>query len=255
MTLAGLFCVEGLSVLRFDFRGCGESIDTNPRGKMLCAAEWPEDVYNAAVFESSTECNNPGRIVLLGVSRGDAAVLSALKYIEDVAAAVATALVANGHRFLWDLWINGRGQPEWEAFYERVLAERTKRVRRNVDEFVGVETVLAFPEADLEVWRTATAGFPLAATEASFSSVEEILFRLDTPAALEVCKRIPILFVHGTSDTLVAHEGTQSVWAGYAGPKDLMLVQGKPHGLLLEPDCAVCASQLVDWVKSKADPI
>jgi alpha-beta hydrolase superfamily lysophospholipase len=255
VTLAELFCAEGFSVLRFDFRGCGESIDINPRGKMLCATEWPEDVYNAAVFASSMACSMPGKIVLLGVSMGGAAVLSAVKHTKDVAAAVAIAPVANGHRFLQDLWTNGRGQPEWDAFCQRVLVERTKRVRHNVDEFVGVETVLAFPEADLEVWQAATAGFPLAATEASFSSVEEILFRLDTPAALEGYDRVPILFVHGTCDTLVACDGTQAMWADYAGPKDLMLLRDRPHGLLLEPDCAVYTSQIVDWVKSKVGAI
>ena len=76
----------------------------------------------------------------------------------------------------------------------------------------------------------------------------EILFKLDSPREIRTYDHCPILFVHGTVDTPVPPDGTEEMYAAYAGPKELMLLEGQPHGFLLEPGCEAFTTGIVDWV-------
>ncbi len=248
--LAELFCAAGFSVLRIDFRGAGESIDTNARGKMLIATEWSIDMANAAVYAAGLESTDPDRISILGVSGGGGAVLSAAKYLPDIACVVALAPVCSGRGLLERLWLAGHGQERWQAFCARVLDEQRNLIEHNIDDFIDVPEVLAFPEADWEVWKANARAFPLAAQQVTFSSVADLMFRVDSLREVRTYRRPPVLFVHGTADTLVSPDGTQAMYDAYAGPKDLVWLDGQPHGFLLEPGCERYTQPIVDWVKA-----
>src|SRR6476620_7188225 len=62
----------GYVVLRFDFRGCGES--GGERGRVICMEE-VEDVRNAISFLESQRAVDPARIGLIGASLGGAVVI------------------------------------------------------------------------------------------------------------------------------------------------------------------------------------
>ena len=252
VSLAERFCEAGFCVLRIDFRGSGESTDVNPRGKMLIGSEWPIDLVNAVAFLSTHECVDPQRISILGVSGGGGAVLGAAKYLPEVTCVVALAPVCSGRGLLERLWVEGHGQARWDAFLGDVIDEQRNLIANNIDNFIGVPAALAFPEADWDVWKANAAAFPLAAQRVTYSSVADLMFRVDSLREIQTCRKVPVLFAHGTADTLVSPEGTQTIYDAYAGPKELMWLDGQPHGFLLEPGCERFTQPIVDWVTANS---
>ena len=251
VSLAEGFCAAGFCVLRIDFRGSGDSIDVNPRGKMLIGTEWPIDLANAVAFASTLRCVDARRISILGVSGGGAAVLSAAKYLPDIKSVVALAPVCSGRDLLEQLWVEGHGRARWNAFLGKVLDEQRSLITHNIDNFIDVPEALAFPEADWGVWKANAAAFPLAAKKVTYSSVADLVFRVDALREIQMCNKVPVLFAHGTADTLVSPDGTQAMYNAYAGPKELMWLDAQPHGFLLEPDCERFTRPIVDWVMAR----
>lgn len=68
--LGQLFCDPGFCTLRMDFRGSGDGVEVNPRGKTLIGTEWPLDLMNAVAFASALEGIDTERLAILGVSGG-----------------------------------------------------------------------------------------------------------------------------------------------------------------------------------------
>ncbi|MBN2072393.1 MAG: alpha/beta fold hydrolase [Actinobacteria bacterium] len=249
--LAEMFCNDGFAVLRFDFRGCGDSVDKNKKGKMLCASEWPEDIYNAFVFVSSMDFIDIEKISILGVSMGGATVLAALRFINNLRSAVVLCPVSNGYSWLKELWMKKTGLKSWMEFNEKIVAEREKRVLKNIDNFINVEEALAYNEKDSELFRELVKNYPQMSPAASFSSIEEIIFKVNPLDYIKLFKDHRILFVHGTNDTAVPFKGTERMYENYKGEKHLMLLEGRSHALILEEGCETYLKEIIKWIEKK----
>jgi len=246
--LAEMFCYNGFAVLRFDFRGCGESININKKGKMLCATEWPEDIYNAFIFISNMGCINPDKVSILGISMGGATVLSSLRFIKNLRSAVVLCPVSNGYHWLKDLWMRKSGLKSWIKFNERIIEERKNRVLKDIDNFIKIEDALAYPDKDLELFGELVQNYPQMSSTASFSSIEEIIYKVNPLDCIKLFKNYKILFVHGTGDTAVPFNGTEKMYKDYKGEKELLLLKDRSHALVLEKDCEVYLKDIIKWV-------
>jgi len=76
------------------------------------------------------------------------------------------------------------------------------------------------------------------------------VFLIDTIKELKTFNYVPILFVHGTSDTFVNYEGTEMMYDEYKGEKEILLLNNKPHALLLEPDMDNIFNFFIEWIKN-----
>lgn len=243
-------CRNGIGVLRFDFRGCGESVGSFRKGRMLCSTEWVEDVYNAFQFILTQEWADPDNIAAIGMSMGGAALLSALKHLNGMKKAIAISPVNNGYEWLKGLWTNRSGEIGWNNFLRDVHIQIRQRLTTGVDELIGADKILAFTPEDYKVFTASTKQFPLSTEYATWLSAEEIVYRLNTSRELmSSTNDIPVLFIHGTGDTLVPWKGTEEMYKSYPFKKELMLLDGKPHGLLLDDDIGTLLEAIVRWIK------
>lgn len=249
--ISDAFCRNDIGTFRFDFRGCGESAGGGPKGRMLCGTEWIEDVYSAYHYVRTLSWVDTDNIILLGMSMGGAAVLSTLKLLPGLKKAIAVAPVDNGYEWLRGLWMKHTGETGWVTFLNSLNEQRQKRIVDGMDEYAGVEKILAFKQEDYEVFLKNTEEFPLSTAVATWSSAESIVCHLDTARELSSSANdIPVLFIHGTADTLVPYKRTEAMYNAYPYKKELLLLEGKTHGLLLEDDISILAKTMIQWVKN-----
>lgn len=83
---------------------------------------------------------------------------------------------------------------------------------------------------------------------ASFSSIEEIIYKVNPLDCIKLFKNYKILFVHGTGDTAVPFNGTEKMYKDYKGEKELLLLKDRSHALVLEKDCEVYLKDIIKWV-------
>ena len=115
----------GFAVLRFDFRGCG---DSGERGRMLCATEWPADLMNAVTWLHSRAEIDHKRIGIVGQSMGATTTAYVSSLDERIACAVCMAPTSDGRRWLEELWCTSKSRAEWEEFWNSIKIDRLNRV-------------------------------------------------------------------------------------------------------------------------------
>ena len=249
--ISEVLCKNGIGTFRFDFRGCGESTGNYSRGRMLCGTEWIEDIYNAYQYVKTMSWVDKDSIILLGVSMGGAAVLSSLKILKGIKKAIAVAPVNNGHEWMKGLWLKHSGENGWRKFLTNLDEKMKNRVMSGVDESIGVNEVLAFSQEDYDVFINNTKQYPLSTAYATWSSAEEIIYRVNTTRELlSSAHPIPVLFIHGTGDTLVPYKDTESMHQAYLFKKKLILLKNKTHGLLLDNNIRALIEELLQWIKT-----
>ena len=73
----------------------------------------------------------------------------------------------------------------------------------------------------------------------------------DTDTKKAVAKTcLPLLLVHGTGDTFVPHECTLRNAEAYTGTRNMVLVEGAPHGFSYVMETARCQETLRDFLQS-----
>jgi len=70
---------------------------------MLCATEWPLDMYNAVNFIRNMPIADKKRISLLGISMGGTIILNSLRLVRDIRSAIVTSGVKNGFDWVRNL--------------------------------------------------------------------------------------------------------------------------------------------------------
>ena len=147
--LAKVLNKAGYAVLRFDFRGCG---DSGEKGRMLCAAEWPADLMNAVTWLHSQEEIDQKRIGIVGQSMGASTTAYVSSLDERIAGAVCMAPTCDGRRWLEDLWCTSKGHAAWEVFWESVKIDRLNRVLTGSSKVKPIYELLAMDSNGKENW-------------------------------------------------------------------------------------------------------
>jgi len=248
--LSQMFCSYNFATFRFDFRGCGESTNINPKGKMLCATEWPIDILNAVNYVKNISFADVQNINLLGISMGGTSVLHSLRFLEKIKSVIVISSVLKGYDWIKNLYIKEKTFKIWEKFYDNLLKEKVNIIEKNIDNYINMTTFIPFPSKDIETWNNISSVFPQATTVCSYSSICEIMFLLDSSRELKTNSKIPILFIHGISDTFVNYFDTKKMYNLYKGPKDILLLDNKPHSFILDPDFEDAFNIIINWVRN-----
>jgi len=241
--LSRILVEKNCCIFRFDFRGCGES--GGLYGRMLCSTEWLQDILSAVSFVLTRSEVDPQRIALVGQSLGGSAVSYISAFDERVKTIIAMASVADGKKWLKELWVARHGQEAWQVFLEKIQADRKQRVLTGESEVLSVAHMLArnYSEAEqMQEWHKKYSYYQLNAPIESIDSVMNL-------RPIDVISRClcPILFIHGEKDLLVSNGHSRMLYERAESEKGLEIIEGAGHDLPVGNQKKAVQKIILDW--------
>jgi len=241
--LAAKLNEKRICVLRFDFRGCGES-GAEP-GRMLCSREWPIDLENAITYAIARPEVDPQRVALLGLSMGGSTVTYVSAFEDRVKTIISLAAVADGKKWLQQIWVDRRGLPAWKQFLAEIEAYHKDRNEFNGSLTCHLADMLARDEDDrfqMEEWHRI---YPYYNLNVPLASIESVLnFR---PLYVVNQSKCPILFIHGKEDALVPCQHSQMLFGKAKPPKECVVVPKAGHDLLIGNRKEEVQKMIMNW--------
>lgn len=200
----------GYVVLRFDFRGCGQS--EGRRGDIIVDEEIA-DLRHAIDFLHTQPRVDAARIGVIGASLGGSVAIEVAASDARVKLCVANGSVGNGERRYRAQY---KDAAAWQAFLKR-LAE-AKRTQAMLNRF----EIVYIPESD-------RAGLPPGAImEFTAATAQSLLDSCPERAVAKIAPR-PLLLVHPRGDRVVPF-GESEALAAAAGPScEKHIIEGSAH--------------------------
>jgi hypothetical protein len=231
-------------VLRFDFRGCGDS--GGEYGRMLCATDWPLDLKNALSYALTRPEVDGHRIALIGQSMGGSTVSYLGAFDDRVKTIISMAAVADGRNWLEQLWVRQRGHVAWKEFLQEIRVDQKNRVLQGISKCIHSADALARDEAakhQMELW---AAEFPYYQMEVPLESVESLM----ACRPVDVAHRIscPIMFMHGLVDNLVPPVNCDLLYENSRGKKSRELIEDAGHDLPIGNKKEHVKSLIMAWL-------
>ncbi len=205
----------GYVVLRFDFRGCGMS--GGRRGYILCFDQ-VADTKNALNWLSERPEVDPKRIGVIGHSFGAAVATYAAAVDQRFAACISSCGWGHGERKF-------RGQHPGEAWerFTRLLADN-RRHKAETGETLMVPRFEVVPMAPhLRGNISPSAQMTVAGDTA------QSMFDFRAEDVVHQISPRPVLFLHGSDDTVTPTEQSLRLWEKAEQPKELVLITGTDH--------------------------
>jgi uncharacterized protein len=228
--LAGL----GYIVMRFDFRGCGES--EGPRGRVICM-EQVEDTSGAINFLETLEGIDKTKIGLMGHSFGAAVAVYAAAVDKRVAACISSGGWGDGEK----KFRAQHSSPEAWARFSAMLEEgRAKRARGEQLMVSRFDIVPIAPGLRGNLSPGSIMEFPFDVVESMYT------FRANDVVG-QIAPR-PLLLIHPSVDTVTPTEQSVDLFKFAGQPTDLHLFAQTDHFLFSEENPVVV--QFVSaWLK------
>lgn len=234
----------GFVTLRFDFRGCGETM--HERYNIICHAHCPEDAFNAVSFLMTQPEVDPKRIGVTGESMGGCTTVYATAVDDRIRCAVSLAGLGDVERNLRKAY-----DPErFQKMLDLVEQDRYERVRTGHSKWILSSAVgdrspdegyqIASDNTNDRLWGMANSNYM---TVASFESL--LKYKPET-----VCHKIkvPILFLLGSEDELVDVQEGQIMYDKVQSEiKDYRILEGLDHNIPVHPRCQEAFDHVVDW--------
>lgn len=217
--IAGLLAAEGFAVLRFDYRGFGES-GGEPRGALWPLRQVQDARAAVACLQGQSEAD-PQRVALWGTSFGGAVVLQAAALDPAVHAVVASVPVTDGAAWLRAV----NSDLEWAALRARLDADRLRRAATGSSEIVPVAAVrppAPGPDPDRDAF-FARYGEHAPPRELPLECVQAVLDFAPARLAGLIAPR-PLLLVAAPADTTVPLAQAEAAHAAAREPKRLALL-------------------------------
>jgi alpha-beta hydrolase superfamily lysophospholipase len=231
---APFFCEMGYVVLRFDFRGCGQS--PGERGRIICLEE-VEDAHNALSFLADRSEVERAQIALMGESFGAAVAV----YTGGVDPRVAAVISSGG-------WGDGEkkfrrqhpGDEAWRRFTTMIADGQSQRTRTGKTVMVPRYEIVPIPEKLRGLLPPGSImEFPLETVESMMA------FR-----ANDVVGRIaprPLLLLHSAKDSVTPTEQSIDLFMHAGQPTDLHLMAEVDHFMFSQPSPLV-ANLIRNWL-------
>jgi len=213
---APFFSNLGYVVLRFDFRGCGQS--GGERGRIICLEE-VEDASNALSFLAARPEVEPSRIALMGESFGAAVAVYGGGTDPRVAAVISSGGWGDGEK---KFRRQHPGEPAWARFSRMIADGQRERARTGKTVMVPRYDVVPIPE---KLRGLLPAGsimeFPLETVESMMA------FRANDVVG-KIAPR-PLLLLHSARDSVTPTEQSVDLFAHAGQPTDLHLMAEVDH--------------------------
>ncbi|NOZ20872.1 MAG: alpha/beta hydrolase [Planctomycetes bacterium] len=242
--LAEKLRAQGMVSLRFDMRGCGASGEP---GRIIPHLEWTADALAAVSYLQSVGEVDGRRIGVVGMSVGGGTACYVAGIDKRVKCTVALAPVADGAWWLEHLWTTRRGADAWEAFQERLAADRVERATTGKSRKVPIGDVLGFRAEDQKRWDALLAQYPQFTREVYMSSADSLVNFKPLGLVKLVAPR-PIRFIHSEDDESVPIVHGEELHAAAGDVKDLKRIKGSPHCFWMSDQAGYVQDLAIEWL-------
>jgi dipeptidyl aminopeptidase/acylaminoacyl peptidase len=234
---------------RIDLRGCSGTVG---RFDLLPKLNWRDDIDNALVFITHEEGVDPDRIGMAGISMGGSMTLDSAANDKRIKAAVAMAPVANLRRNFYNIWKKSFGEKGFEEMLKKLEDDKLRRVRTGISGYISSAYLCGKSgqeELDYlyENCREQVEG-RYNNNYVTLEGVEDTLKFVPEDDAEKIT--IPIMFVHGKNDYLVAISESEAVYQKAKSKfKELYLVEGCEHNIPQDPKRKEVFPRIAAWFK------
>jgi alpha-beta hydrolase superfamily lysophospholipase len=213
---APFFCDMGYVVLRFDFRGCGQS--PGERGGIICLEE-VEDAHNALTFLAGRPEVEPTHIALMGESFGAAVAIYGGGSDPRVAAVISSGGWGDGEK---KFRRQHPGDEAWTRFTTMIAQGQRERARTG-------KTVMV-PRYDIVPIPPTMRGLlpPGSIMEFPLETVESMMAFRANEVVGKIAPR-PLLLLHSANDSVTPTEQSVDLFAHAGQPTDLHLMAEVDH--------------------------
>lgn len=200
----------GYVVLRFDFRGCGQS--EGKRGDVIVDEEIA-DLRHALDFLAAQPGVDTACIGVIGASLGGSVAIEVAAIDPRVKVCVANGSIGNGERRYRAQY---RDDGSWQAF--RAKLDAAKRNDTPLDRF----DIVHIPERD-------RAGLPPGAImEFTAATAQSLLDSCPERVVGKLAKR-PLLLVHPRGDGVVPYQESEALAKAAGANAELHIIDGSAH--------------------------
>ena len=201
---------SGYVVLRFDFRGCGQS--EGRRGEVIVDEEIV-DLRHAIDFLEKESSVEAARIGVIGASLGGSVAIEAAARDARVKLCVANGSVGNGERRYRAQY---KDEAAWRAFLRRL--EEAKRTKTTLNRF----EIVHIPESD-------RAGLPPGAVmDFTAATAQSLLDSCPERVVTRIAPR-PLLLVHPRGDRVVPYTESEALAKAAGANAELHIIEGSAH--------------------------
>jgi hypothetical protein len=225
--LAKVLEQAGYVVLRFDFRGCGQS--EGRRGDVIVDEEIA-DLHHAIDFLETQPRVDASRIGVIGASLGGSVAVEVAASDARVKLCIANGSVGNGERRFRAQY---KDEASWQAFLQRL--DEAKRANAPLNRF----EIVYIPESD-------RAGLPPGAIM-DFTAATAQSMRESCPerVVVKIAPR-PLLLVHPRGDRVVPFTESEALAKAAGANAELHIIEGSAH---FGSGSAEIAALVLDFLK------
>jgi dipeptidyl aminopeptidase/acylaminoacyl peptidase len=225
----------GFTVLIFDYRGFGDSGEGTLSPRMQL-----EDLVNAVTYLGARDgIDRVGVFGSGGTGGGNAVLLAAAD--PRVRCAVSQVPVADGEDWLRRMRATAA---DWEAFLERLEADRVARVRTGEGAMVHPREEIMIPSAERRTTTVKKDVDGRIPTLVPLAAADEILAYRPVEAAAKV-KGLMIVAVDG--DVVTPTDHAEALFDAAAAPKKLVMQYNTTHYAAYAQYGEVVIPQMVEW--------
>jgi hypothetical protein len=200
----------GYVVLRFDFRGCGQS--EGRRGDVIVDEEIA-DLTHAIDFLATQPAVDAARLGVIGASLGGSVAIEVAASDPRVTLCIANGSVGDGERRYRSQY---KDEAAWHAFLRRL--DEAKRTKMPLDRF----EIVYIPESD-------RAGLPPGAImDFTAATAESMLASCPERVVRKIAPR-PLLLVHPRGDRVVPYTESEALAAAAGKNAELHIIDGSAH--------------------------
>jgi dipeptidyl aminopeptidase/acylaminoacyl peptidase len=247
--LAQELASQGIASFRIDFRGCSGTIG---RFDLLPRLNWRDDIDNALVFITHEEGIDPERIGMAGISMGGSMTLNSAANDIRIKCAVAMAPISDLRRNFYNIWKNYLGEKGFADMLRLLEEDKLRRVRTGISGFISSAYLCGKTgQEELEYLydncREQIEG-RYNNNYVTLEGVEDTLKFVPENDAEKIA--IPIMFVHGKNDCLVAISESEKVYERIKSKhKELYLVEGCDHNIPQDPRRKEVFPRIAAWFR------
>ena len=206
----------GYVVLRFDFRGCGDS--DGQRGSVICMEE-VEDLRNAIGFLERQQGVDQDRIGVIGASLGGAVVLCVAATDSRVRVCAANGAVGNGERRFRFQYPD---DAVWKRFVQRLDEAKRERERTGKSVMLHRYDIVLIPEDN-------RAGMPPGAIMEFTAETAMSMLAFNPEALVRNIAPRPLLLIHPRHDKVVPKSESEQLAAAAGQPCALHVIDTTNH--------------------------